>query len=472
MNPAIILTPRDPPSPLRTRLPGEGDDGSVVVLEDDDDVLDFTTKYARGMGGPAFDVLHFATGKLAPRAARALESFLRGPALSLQFTDLIIEDAEDLLASRKGLASAFALLVNVTHLELIDAGKRACALLRASHAKLTSVNLAMIPFEDDLDDDEDEDPITLLSNFQETLEVVHGQDIETSCIEDLSVRYSQRYPKVKELVLQDADIPFTVQYVRAFPNVSALRLRTAPEFYARMVGQDPRGFWKCRKVNIAQQKELGCWPSLRYCDTTLGTLYVLGLQCPVHDVRILGDVMGDAHMLKSVLTDTHPTILTLHQFYLDMLGSEGFASVLRGPAVHQVRTLEITLVLDKNSGNDKDVEKSLNAMVDALRPLQIRAFGLTLACNFAGPSTQETGIPASRVSLTPAEVFLRDLNLDDLARRIRTAVSSLDDVAVSMVAHRTRGLASAVLGKEARMRSELKTYQVVSTLADFSSMRG
>lgn len=97
-----------------------------------------------------------------------------------------------------------------------------------------------------------------------------------------------------------------------------------------------------------------------------------------------------------------------------------------------------------------------DAMISALGSLKINAFGLTLACNFPGIYAREARVPVPRISLTPEEEFLRDLQLDELAERTLSTVSSLRSVVVMMVAHRTRGPAAAALGEA--VGTGLRTY--------------
>lgn len=95
-------------------------------------------------------------------------------------------------------------------------------------------------------------------------------------------------------------------------------------------------------------------------------------------------------------------------------------------------------------------------MISALEPLKITAFGLTFACNFPGVYPREARGPVPRISLTPDEKFLRDLQLDELAEKTLTTVGSLRSVVVMMIAHRTRGPAAAALGEA--VGTELRTY--------------
>lgn len=99
-----------------------------------------------------------------------------------------------------------------------------------------------------------------------------------------------------------------------------------------------------------------------------------------------------------------------------------------------------------------------SAMISALKPLTISAFGIMIICNFPGPYPREAGVPVPRISLTAEEEFLNGLQLNELAERILHTVSSLQTVAVMMVAHRTRGPAAAALG--AHSGTELRTYKL------------
>ncbi|KAH9846166.1 hypothetical protein C2E23DRAFT_744656 [Lenzites betulinus] len=435
-----------------------------VKLQSSKDILRFTSKHAKAAPGDApFDALHFATGPLTPRAAAALEGFLLVPARNIDFTDLVIESPEKLLGSSPGLATAFAGLTGLTHLELLGAGQHSRCLLRAMHAQLSSVNLVMVPLEEDVDEDDEgweatgRNPITLLENFQDTLESVDCEGTETLCVTDLA--YPQVYPKVDQVSLEGVDPPITTHYVHAFPHLSALTISTKTEEFVELLGNGAKQLHQRRQLNIIEQRACGSWQSLDFCDTTLGTLYVLGLQCPVRDLRIIHDILGPTEMLGRVLMDTRPTLLALQEFPLDMLSGPAFASLMQGTAVRQVKTLEITLVLDENSGKDMAIGAAFGALINALKPLEIQCLGVSLLCNFRGPYLRESQAPAAHVALSSAETFLQDLNLDTLAGRLRTAVRSFPNVVVLVFGHRTRAPAAATVGDE-RKNAQLRTYKM------------
>ncbi|KAI0816890.1 hypothetical protein BC628DRAFT_1334075 [Trametes gibbosa] len=444
--------------------PSGGLRGRFVKLRSNKDVLRFTAKHANAAPGDApFDALYFATGPLIPRAAAALEAFLLGRARNLDFTDLIIESPEKLFESCPSLADAFAGLSGLTHLELLGVGQHSRRLLRAMHAQLSSVALVMVPIVEDVGEGEEgweatgRNPITLLENFQDTLESLTGEGMETLCVAELA--YPQHYPKVDQVTLEGVDLPIATHYIQAFPNLSSLTLRTETEAFVELLTDGAKELHDRRGLNIIEQLAHGSWQSLDFCDTTLGTLYVLGLQCHVRDLRIRPDIMGPAEMLGRVLMDTRPTLLALHQFSLGMLSTPGFASIMGGPAVRQVKTLEITLVLDQKSGKDKAIGAAFDAMIAALKPLEIQSLGLMLVCNFPGPLPRECANPAVQVSLSPEETFLKDLGLETLAGRLRTAVGSLPNVVVLIYGHRTRAPAAVAVG-DVRKNAELRTYKM------------
>lgn len=339
-----------------------GTDARAIMLDNNSDVLRFAAKYADATRGFPFDTVHFATNTLTPRAAQALEGFLRGPARHLEFKQLIIDNSEGLLGSAPGLTAAFAGLTGLTCLELLGAGQRSRELLRDMKAKLTTVNLVMVPVEEDLDKEDEgweatgRNPIPLLSNFQDTLESLSGEGTETLCVEELS--YPQHYPKLKEVLLEGVDLPITIHYVRAYPNLSSLKIRADIEEFVEMLKGKRNEAELRRQHNILEQLTHGCWPSLSNCDSTLGTLYILGLQCHVYDLRIVADIAGPG-MLGSVLMDTRPTVLTLDKFTLDLLSGHDFTSLMRGSGVRQLKTLEITLVLDEHSGQGVGIAAAL-----------------------------------------------------------------------------------------------------------------
>ncbi|KAI0324725.1 hypothetical protein GY45DRAFT_1331225 [Cubamyces sp. BRFM 1775] len=437
------------------------------VFSEEDDVVNFLADPALTSTSKR---LHFRTGYLTAQVARALVTYMRGPACTVGVTHLTLEDPEELLAStaNRSLVVAIAALSTLTHLALLGVGPLSRTLLTKMRAKLTDVTLEMEAHDTDDVDGEDGDPtmwlnpIALLRNFQDSLVRLEGRGTQTIWTEEMAS--APRYPKLQSVAFTDADIPFTSDYARAFPNISALRLRTSTHEYEEFLGCSPEMFEQHRATNILLQLERGTWShTLEYCDGTLGTLYILALQCRVDVLRVTCDFDASPKVLGCVLFDTRPTTLSLEQFQLDMVAGRMFASVMRAPYVVQLRTLEIILVLDEGSGKKGNVgiAAALDSFIKALEPLSIEKFGLCLGCNFRGVYSYERSLRGSAVSLTPSEVYLRDLALTPLAEHIRKSVPSLKSVAVVMMGHRTRPAEVAAVGDRAGCQA-LKVFQVAA----------
>ena len=84
-------------------------------------------------------------------------------------------------------------------------------------------------------------------------------------------------------------------------------------------------------------------------------------------------------------------------------------------------------------------------MLDMLRPLKIRSFGL-LICSCLVPEPRSEDWTSS--PLCPAEQYLADLDMDAFARRIKATTETLQSVVVTMRMHRTRPLTVATLGAD------------------------
>ncbi|KAH9887390.1 hypothetical protein C8Q73DRAFT_668881 [Cubamyces lactineus] len=446
---------------LFNNLPTIG--SGLIVFTEEEQVLSFITDPVLSSTSK---MLQFSTGSLSARVARALVTYLRGPACAAGVTHLIIEDPEELLAStaNRSLVVAFAALSTLTHLTLLGVGPLSRMLLSKMQAKLTDVTLEIEPHDDEEGSDDPAtclNPIALLRNFQDSLVHINGQGIQTIWTEEMAL--APQYPKLKSVAFTDADIPFTSDYVRAFPNITALRLRTSPHEYEELLGCRPEKFEENREANVLLQLQRGTWSqTLQFCDSTLGTLYILALQCRVKELRVTCDINAP-RMLGRVLYDTRPTILSLEQFPLDMLAGRAFASSMRASYAAQLRSLEIMLMLDGDSGKEGNagIAAALNSLVKALQPLKIERFGLCLGCNFRGVYPYERGMPASAVPLTRSEEYLRDLELNSLAQRIHESVAALKSVVVVMMGHRTRAAEMVSVGDRAGCQA-LKMFKVAA----------
>ena len=70
-------------------------------------------------------------------------------------------------------------------------------------------------------------------------------------------------------------------------------------------------------------------------------------------------------------------------------------------------------------------------------------------------------MPASAVSLTRSEEYLRDLELNSLAQRIHGSVAALKSVVVMMMGHRTRAAEVVAVGDRTGCQA-LKMFRVAA----------
>ena len=189
------------------------------------------------------------------------------------------------------------------------------------------------------------DPVSLLDSFQSTLEDV---DLAVIQCEDGSAVY----PVVRKLSLADCYYGRTRggidigPVMRAFPNVVDFSLSAAKVHPAVSHWKGGRScdhvdiIDRCRIVNSQWQREHphGGWTSLE--SVTVGhvvDLYMLGLCRPVPHVEIQAFSEGTLWMFGHIMSDTHPSHLTVSLFAYDhivdclprLIPAEGSASSLR-----------------------------------------------------------------------------------------------------------------------------------------------
>lgn len=308
------------------------------------------------------DLLSISTGRLPGMEAYVLGKFLVDCEPHQEIQELHIEHAEELFESSPGLAGAFALLCHVKHLTVSEIGSRANVFLMASRSSLVSAVLSMIPLpqdnyefsDSDDDDDEEKDddfrnPILQLRNSQDTLETLDVRWCDSfSCAGDL---YAQCYPHVDTLSLTANELPLSLHYARAFPNVQHLTLKCdAREL--DLLGTDPEDLLTFRVKNQIELTEhqdaagvgVGAWASLQTVHGTLSDHFLLGLVCPIAQLHIKGPLM-DKRFFRCVIAATRPTYVRFNGFDVDLLFADGgLKRLLRGHLLEPVRALEIMLV--------------------------------------------------------------------------------------------------------------------------------
>ncbi|KAI0637475.1 hypothetical protein C8Q77DRAFT_1086200 [Trametes polyzona] len=398
--------------------------------------------------------LHISTGRLSGGDAEVLERFLLDSAQVMIVRQLTIDHAEQFFLSMAGLSGAFSLLHTLDSLTLNDIGRRAEGFLISLKSHLVSADLSMLLFYGDEFDDDNEDgnvtlnPILQLRNSQDTLGHLHVQ--RCNVFTDLETVYEERYPHILELSLTSDELPCTTHLARAFPNVHTLQFECEPRPWEQL-GADLEVLHALRVTNEGQQTRFGMWTALRCVQGTLVDLYLLGLLCPVEQLHIDGPATYRS-MLRPVIGVATPAYLSLTHFDADIVSESLFGRAGTHPQwLASVRALEIQCTLGFEIDPDEiDMPLVLDDLVEGIgRAQSVRSVGVTFFCFALAPRNAILlrGIPPhTRAPLNAAEQCLLDLDLDAYAERMRAAAPTLQTVAVSLRAHRTRPDASVMLG--------------------------
>ncbi|RPD54100.1 hypothetical protein L226DRAFT_526951 [Lentinus tigrinus ALCF2SS1-7] len=393
---------------------------------------------------------HFSTGVLASCVAEMLKAFILRYSLTMNITYLMIDYAEEFFGSSTGLAEVFAALKTIKYLKIHDVGIHGFLFLQKTRSCFLSADLSMTavfnkpPNCIHLPLTETRrvavrNPIVLLHRSQGSLEVLTGSGSRTLC--KSRGRYRQVYENVRVLDLQDNDLPVTTHYAHAFPNLSKLRLETAPEVLSALHASKMDSLSKVRSRNRAQQLDTGTWKSLDACDAPLVDHFMLSLLCPVQKLHVFGSYMNP-DMLFQVLKTTRPSTLSLRGFFLADLATGRFTKLLRQPCVLSLKKLELFICVH---ASDVDAAKHLDQSVAALRPLKILSLSLSISCFFPKrPQGDEHSRDAE--SSDAAEEYFKGLSLDALAGRITDLVPSLETVSITLEGHPNRPRTRMELG--------------------------
>ncbi|OJT14645.1 hypothetical protein TRAPUB_8803 [Trametes pubescens] len=431
---------------------------------------------------PLLDSLCIQTGPLPTAESGVLEEFLVDCGPLLDAKRLCIKRAEEFFKSRPGLARAFGLLRHIKHLAVSEVGPHTSVFLHDFQSSLVFADLEMIPFnydgavlrvgEDGLDADEEAEesfrnsitdgyrnPILLLRNSQETLKSLDVRSCGTMPTLGSSDQYKECYPAVHKLTLAANKLPNTLHYARAFPNVHTITFRIDPP-QLEILGENLADFRAFRDANMHHLAEYTGpqWPSLKAVHGALTEHFLLGLACPVEQVHIDGPYMN-AMMFHSMLADTRPKYVYFHAFDVDMFEDGEFDELMSGPLLAPVRCFDIMVAFGGVLQPEQvDVPAALvscpaalascnvcsrafwqDALIEGISNVpSLRSFGLSLGCFGLQPDGELLKDVAHPAPLCPAEEYLRDLDLNALAHRIRTAVPRLQTVTVSLIGHRAR----------------------------------
>ncbi|KAI0640644.1 hypothetical protein C8Q79DRAFT_1004229 [Trametes meyenii] len=435
----------------------------TVVLRSENKLVSFLT-FMAAEAPYRFQFLHslqIDIGHISEAATITVEYFFISAAPFLNIRRLTLDRAEEFFESGTGIPGAFALcLRTVEHMKVSEIGRRASIFLEHSRSRLVSADLTMIPrpIPDDSDDDSDEEredddtddsrfrnPILQLRNSQETLKTLNVRWCDTDC--EIGVLYEQTYPHVKDLTLSANELPYTTHYARAFPNIETLTIGIAPREIDEL-GTAMDDFVEHRYMNKIDQLQNGKWEGLKSVHGTLIDLFLLGALCPVERVHINGPHM-DKRMFRSVLTTARPAYVNFQAFDVDLFYEQDFTHLVRGRWLEPVRAFEITVFFAGIlTPEEVDVPKALEILVQGIKQMpSLVSLGVTLCCYGLHPGMEGSVVRfGTRLPLCPAEEYLRDLDLDAFARRIRDAAPRLRSVGIALIGHRARPGAFATLG--------------------------
>ncbi|RDX48461.1 hypothetical protein OH76DRAFT_1352245 [Lentinus brumalis] len=391
--------------------------------------------------------------------ANVFSTFLVEHADELVLQTLRIGHAEALLGSGSPpLCYAFAKIKTITKLDIEEVGKHGALFLRTMECELETACLTM-PREstdsDDSDGDIEEDDqddrngIKLLHGSQNTLKSLTGRGFELFA-EITDPVYSQIYPHVAQLVLFGNDWPATIVYAHSFPNLRVFRYETAEEDLD-IIGRDLEAHVDIRALNQMQQAQLKSpWKSLDACHANLIDLFLLGLRCHVRELHILGNFMDPVY-LRNVMMDTTPEYMCLQGFDVNII-TPRLISTMKKPYAQQLRSLEIVLLIGGMLEPETiDMPRVVETMLNILRPLKIRSFGVLLCCCLV-PEPRPANL--ADLPLCPAEQYLADLDLDAFAQRIKDTTETLQTVVITLKMHRTRPTTIVTLGADVEYEPE------------------
>ncbi|KAI0751911.1 hypothetical protein C8Q80DRAFT_1098427 [Daedaleopsis nitida] len=379
--------------------------------------------------------LSFTCRDISPGLAAELVSFLQTCSSIGKIGTLEILHAEDLLESDEGLVDAFASLKTIKDLKVYEMGHEAAEFLRQLQSAVVKAELDVLQDDDedwDPDDHYTEDeqdyyknPIVLLRNSQQSLEMLIGQGFDT--VISLLPTYAVSYPHVDFLDLRDVDPPLTVPLAHAFPNLSFLALMVDDDDLESM-GNGLQTIVEHRAVNIIEQMQHGSWKSLDRCLGRLIDHFLLAVQCHVKALTIRGNGM-EPRMLRDVLGQTKPLHLSFEGFEANLFDS-GFRRVMRRPYAAQLRCMELVLVVGAVlEPENVDVPDMIDNMIDAFQSLSLTSFGLVIQC-FLLPNPPPRNV--NDHPLCAAEKYLQDLNLEALSRRIQDGIPSLRTIFIAL----------------------------------------
>ncbi|KAI9061131.1 hypothetical protein FKP32DRAFT_1594811 [Trametes sanguinea] len=261
------------------------------------------------------------------------------------------------LESHPALPSALAELPAIQTLQLAYIYEQGITMLKALRSPLVSARLHFDALGDatffDTADETDlleVHPVRLLSHSQSSLEELFAYGWLTHL--DILPDTSLVYPKMRRLDLEYTEWPLTMAYIRAYPNLTHLRYHTLdadlPVYKGYLDALDNR-----HRLNVeAQRLSKHNWNSLQRVSGSLVDVYMLGLTCPVDNLRISNAPDGHCYQLGPILALTRPRHLELNDWFGTLSGPAGDAfAALQGDGGSRLVSLNCRKRLNEKHGD-------------------------------------------------------------------------------------------------------------------------
>ncbi|PIL22900.1 hypothetical protein GSI_15596 [Ganoderma sinense ZZ0214-1] len=271
------------------------------------------------------------------------------------FRFLALHHSDALLAPDSPLPEVVAALATLEELNLYEYGAHCAAVLPFMQSRLLTATLA----HDESTHYPLEDPLFLLRRSQKTLKCM---DVTLPII----LRQEFCYSNLVELRISRPNLlPSTWTYICAFPRLVGL----AVGFGAHFARECASIVSACRQWNIAEQKRLGTWTSLRRVQGALADLFLLGLTCAVPELAIddLSDGLSEsdartpdlrrrqADAWRQVLGYARPSRVTLQIDDSDwIVDNHGFALLSETPELVSLQSLHLTVGVSYAMGSNWD----------------------------------------------------------------------------------------------------------------------
>ncbi|RPD70298.1 hypothetical protein L226DRAFT_616192 [Lentinus tigrinus ALCF2SS1-7] len=331
---------------------------------------------------------------------------------------LTVGGTEKLLLAVPGLTEAIVSLTSLTSINLISMGVEGSQLLRKLRSHLMSATISYDNIISDTAAGESKplDLALVLKYSKDTLKELSLTNF--ACGKWAVGNKVHVYPHLTSLEFTGDWLPDTVGFLRAFPNLNSIEVLYDAHYPVLPPTEPDEEQWRAKQRDY--QERYGSWETLRYFHGSLLQLYLLAPICRIENISLDDEQdTDDAVMLRSVLSDARPAHLSLGT-WLDpetFLGEDwlGALSERRSP---QLQVLDLLMKI--MGSNQEDVSRALDNICAAIASLSLEGFKLNIDVHLQGD-------PEGRL-LT----FVRDLDVDALAHRIKSTTSSMKALAIAL----------------------------------------